>query len=81
MASMGGKGPALVRGGTPSGRCAATSPVQGEATALTKEMGSGKTVPQRRSLWITVKGCQPLKWVKAKPLNIKKTLTNQKIWV
>ena len=29
MASMGGKGPALVRGGTPSGRCAATSPVKG----------------------------------------------------
>ena len=39
---MWSQGPRHCQGTTPSGHYAATSPVQGEATALSKEMGSGK---------------------------------------
>ena len=45
---------------TPSGRCAATSPVQGEATALSKEMGSGKTVPKGIAFGQPGQGRRPL---------------------
>ena len=47
---MWSQGPRHCQGTTPSGHYAATSPVQGEATALSKEMGSGKARFQRRSL-------------------------------
>ena len=40
------QGPCPCRGTPPSGRCAAPSPDQGEATALSKEMGSEKFAPK-----------------------------------